>query len=67
LILFHLLDGSLRSGLLQKKISVSTSNKMFANRKEIEKTALLPESFAVVPPKVEYRAREGRSARKYFT
>jgi DNA-binding HxlR family transcriptional regulator len=45
LILFHLLDGGLRSGLLQKKIS-GISNKMFTKTvRELEKMALFPEKF----------------------
>jgi DNA-binding HxlR family transcriptional regulator len=40
LILFHLLDGGLRSGLLQKKIS-GISNKMFTQTvRELEKDGL---------------------------
>jgi DNA-binding HxlR family transcriptional regulator len=35
---------SLRSGLLQKKIS-GISNKMFKTVRELEKTALFPEKF----------------------
>jgi DNA-binding HxlR family transcriptional regulator len=46
LILFHLLDGGLRSGLLQKKIS-GISNKMFTQTvRELEKMALFPEKFS---------------------
>ncbi|MBG6062867.1 DNA-binding HxlR family transcriptional regulator [Flavobacterium sp. CG_9.1] len=63
LILFHLLDGSLRSGLLQKKIS-GISNKMFTQTvRELEKDGLVSRKvFAVVPPKVEYKLSErGRS------
>jgi DNA-binding HxlR family transcriptional regulator len=46
LILFHLLDGGLRSGLLQKKIS-GISNKMFTQTvRELEKTALFPKNFS---------------------
>lgn len=59
LILFHLLDGSLRSGLLQKKIS-GISNKMFTQTvRELEKDGLVTRKvFAVVPPKVEYKLSE---------
>ncbi len=63
LILFHLLDGSLRSGFLQKKIS-GISNKMFTQTvRELEKDGLVTRKvFAVVPPKVEYKLSEkGRS------
>lgn len=56
LILFHLLEGDLRSGILQKKIS-GISNKMFTQTvRELEKDGLISRKvFPVVPPKVEYR------------
>ena len=56
LILFHLLDGPLRSGVLQKKIS-GVSNKMFTQTvRELEQDGLIARKvFPVVPPKVEYR------------
>ncbi|WP_036841560.1 helix-turn-helix domain-containing protein [Polaribacter sp. Hel_I_88] len=59
LILFHLLDGSLRSGVLQKKIT-GISNKMFTQSiRELEKDGLVVrEIFPVVPPKVEYSLSE---------
>jgi DNA-binding HxlR family transcriptional regulator len=63
LILFHLLDGGLRSGLLQKKIS-GISNKMFTQTvRELEKDGLISRKiFPVVPPKVEYKlTKRGRS------
>jgi DNA-binding HxlR family transcriptional regulator len=45
LILFHLLDGGLRSGLLQKKIS-GISNKMFTQTvRELEKDGLFQKKF----------------------
>ena len=55
LILFHLLDGALRSGILQKKIP-GISNKMFTQTvRELEKDGLISRKvFPVVPPKVEY-------------
>lgn len=55
LILFHLLEGEMRSGVLQKKIS-GISNKMFTQTvRELEKDGLvLRKIFPVVPPKVEY-------------
>ncbi len=55
LILFHLLDGDLRSGILQKKIN-GISNKMFTQTvRDLEKDGLISrEIFPVVPPKVEY-------------
>ncbi|WP_418513792.1 winged helix-turn-helix transcriptional regulator [Corallibacter sp.] len=56
LILFHLLEGSLRSGILQKKIP-EISNKMFTQTvRDLEKDGLISRKvFPVVPPKVEYR------------
>nr|WP_269465800.1 helix-turn-helix domain-containing protein [Wenyingzhuangia fucanilytica] len=55
LILFHLLEGDLRSGILQKKIP-GISNKMFTQTvRDLEKDGLLSRKvFPVVPPKVEY-------------
>ena len=55
LILFHLLDGALRSGILQKKIA-GISNKMFTQTvRELESDGLIYRKvFPVVPPKVEY-------------
>ncbi len=63
LILFHLLDGALRSGILQKKIS-GISNKMFTQTvRELEKDGLISRKiFPVVPPKVEYKlSNRGKS------
>ena len=59
LILFHLLDGALRSGILQKKIP-EISNKMFTQTvRELEKDGLISRKFfPVVPPKVEYELTE---------
>jgi len=56
LILFHLLEGDIRSGILQKKIQ-GISNKMFTQTvRELEKDGLVSRKvFPVVPPKVEYR------------
>lgn len=55
LILFHLLDGGLRSGILQKKI-LGISNKMFTQTvRDLEKDGLISRKvFPVVPPKVVY-------------
>ncbi|WP_341225315.1 helix-turn-helix domain-containing protein [uncultured Arcticibacterium sp.] len=60
LVLFHLLDGDLRSGMLQKKIP-GISNKMFTQTvRDLEKDGLISRKvFPVVPPRVEY----GLSAR----
>lgn len=56
LVLFHLLEGSLRSGILQKKVP-DISNKMFTQTiRELEKDGLVARKiFPVVPPKVEYK------------
>lgn len=55
LILFHLLEGGLRSGILQKKIP-GISNKMFTQTvRDLEKDGFISRKvFPVVPPKVEY-------------
>lgn len=55
LVLFHLLDGNLRSGILQKKIP-EISNKMFTQTvRDLEKSGLIARKvYPVVPPKVEY-------------
>tara|TARA_A100000171_G_C2130585_1_gene146430 strand:- start:199 stop:426 length:228 start_codon:yes stop_codon:yes gene_type:complete len=57
------LDGPLRSGVLQKKIS-GVSNKMFTQTvRELEQDGLIARKvFPVVPPKVEYRlTNKGKS------
>lgn len=55
LILFHLLEGELRSGILKNKIP-DISNKMFTQTvRELEKDGLIfRKVFPVVPPRVEY-------------
>nr|WP_244183264.1 helix-turn-helix domain-containing protein [Polaribacter sejongensis] len=55
LVLFHLLKGGLRSGILQKHIE-GISNKMFTQTvRELEKDGLISRKvYPVVPPKVEY-------------
>ena len=66
LILFHLLEGDLRSGILQKKIQ-GISNKMFTQTvRELEKDGLVSRKvFPVVPPKVEYKLSDrGKSLEK---
>lgn len=63
LILFHLLDGALRSGVLQKHIP-GISNKMFTQTvRELEKDKLISRKvYPVVPPKVEYMlTKRGKS------
>ncbi|WP_159017880.1 winged helix-turn-helix transcriptional regulator [Algibacter sp. L3A6] len=59
LILFHLLEGALRSGILQKQI-IGISNKMFTQTvRELEKDGLVMRKvYPVVPPKVEYALSE---------
>lgn len=59
LLLFHLLEGALRSGELQKSV-VGISNKMFTQTiRELEKDDLVERKiFPVVPPKVEYKLSE---------
>lgn len=59
LVLFHLLEGPLRSGILQKKIP-EISNKMFTQTvRELEKDQLLARKvYPVVPPKVAYSLTE---------
>lgn len=59
LILFHLLEGALRSGILQKQI-IGISNKMFTQTvRELEKDGLVVRTvYPVVPPKVEYMLSE---------
>jgi DNA-binding HxlR family transcriptional regulator len=59
LVLFQLLDGGLRSGLLQKNI-LGISNKMFTQTvRELETDGLISRKiFPVVPPKVEYKLSE---------
>ena len=63
LLLFHLLEGDLRSGILQKKIP-GISNKMFTQTvRDLENDGLIARKvFPVVPPKVEYSlTKRGRS------
>lgn len=59
LVLFHLLEGASRSGVLQKKVP-EISNKMFTQTvRELEKDGLISRKvYAVVPPKVEYMLTE---------
>lgn len=63
LVLFHLLDGSLRSGELQKTIP-EISNKMFTQTvRELEENQLIKRTiYPEVPPKVVYELTDlGRS------
>jgi DNA-binding HxlR family transcriptional regulator len=56
LVLFHLLEGPIRSGKLQHKIP-DISNKMFTRTvRELEKDELISRQvYPEVPPKVEYK------------
>ncbi|WP_091895329.1 helix-turn-helix domain-containing protein [Polaribacter sp. KT25b] len=56
LILFHLLEDGLRSGVLQKQIE-GISNKMFTQTvRELEKDGLISRKvYQLVPPKVVYK------------
>ena len=66
LILFHLLEGALRSGILQNKIQ-GISNKMFTQTvRDLEKDGLIYRKvYPVVPPKVEYKLSDrGKSLEK---
>ena len=59
LVLFHLLEGPVRSGKLQNKVP-EISNKMFTQTvRELEKDNLITRKvYPVVPPKVEYELTE---------
>jgi len=59
LILFHLLNGAKRSGVLQKEVE-GVSNKMFTQAlRELEKDKLLIRTVhPVVPPHVDYELSE---------
>jgi DNA-binding HxlR family transcriptional regulator len=63
LVLFHLLDGPLRSGILQKKIP-EISIKMFTQTvRQLEKDGLIQRTvYPEVPPRVDYTLTpEGQS------
>lgn len=69
LILFHLLEGPQRSGMLQKQVP-GISNKMFTQTvRELEKDGLITRIvYPVVPPKVEYSlTRRGKSLKDILT
>ncbi|WP_026913895.1 winged helix-turn-helix transcriptional regulator [Christiangramia portivictoriae] len=59
LVLFHLLDGPERSGILKSRIP-EISNKMFTQTvRELEQDFLISRKvYPVVPPKVEYQLTE---------
>ncbi|MCD7968855.1 MAG: helix-turn-helix transcriptional regulator [Alistipes sp.] len=56
MVVFHLNDGAMRSGKLQRALP-NISNKMFTQTiRDLEKCGLIERIvYAVVPPKVEYR------------
>jgi len=56
LVLFHLLEGTQRSGVLQRAVP-EISNKMFTQTvRELERDGLLERTvYPVVPPRVEYQ------------
>ncbi|MCC8154036.1 MAG: helix-turn-helix transcriptional regulator [Tannerellaceae bacterium] len=59
MIVYHLKDGPLRSGELQRTLP-QISNKMFTQSiRELEKCGLVERIvYAVIPPKVEYQLTE---------
>ncbi|MCD8081131.1 MAG: helix-turn-helix transcriptional regulator [Bacteroides sp.] len=59
MIVYHLKDGPMRSGELQRTLP-HVSNKMFTQAtRELEKNGLIKRViYAVVPPKVEYQLTE---------
>lgn len=63
LILWHLIDGTLRHGVLQKLIPQATPKMLTQQLRELEADNLIHrEVFPVVPPKVEYSLTDfGRS------
>lgn len=63
LILWHLIDGTLRHGVLQKLIPQATPKMLTQQLRELETDNLIHrEVFPVVPPKVEYSLTDfGRS------
>ena len=55
LVLWHLMDGSLRFNQLQKLISHATPKMLTQQLRELEKDGLIRRKvYPVVPPKVEY-------------
>lgn len=63
MMLFHLKDGALRSGELQRTM-IGIANKMFTQTaRELEKDGLIKRIIhPVIPPKVEYKlTRKGQS------
>lgn len=69
LILWHLVDGALRHGELQRLIPQATPKMLTQQLRELEKDNLLIRTvYPVVPPKVEYSLTElGRSLQPILT
>lgn len=65
LILWHLLDTTLRFGELRRRIPQATPKMLTQQLRELEESALLTRTvYPVVPPKVEYALTDlGRSIR----
>jgi len=63
LILWHLIDGTLRFGELQRRIHQATPKMLTQQLRELEADNLVVRTvYPVVPPKVEYRLSDlGRS------
>lgn len=69
LILWHLIDGTLRHGELQKLITQATPKMLTQQLRELESDNLLQRKvYPVVPPKVEYSLTDlGLSLRPILT
>ncbi len=69
LILWHLLDATLRFGELRKVIPQATPKMLTQQLRELEEDALVTRTvYPVVPPKVEYALTElGQSIRPILT
>lgn len=69
LILWHLIDGAMRYGEIQKTIPQATPKMLTQQLRELESDRLIHrEIFPVIPPKVEYSLTEfGRSLNPILT